>query len=138
MSAIAEAQNDLIDEFQLFDNWLDKYQYLIDLGRKLPEFPEEYKTDDYRLHGCQSQVWLRANENGAELEFAAISDSAIVSGLIAVLMRVYNGRTPQEILDTAPDFIDAIGLDAHLSPTRSNGLHAMIDAIKGHAARCAG
>ena len=138
MSAIAEAQNDLIDEFQMFDNWLDKYQYLIDLGRKLPDFPEECKTDEYRLHGCQSQVWLRANENGAELEFEAISDSAIVSGLIAVLMRVYSGRTPQDILDTAPDFIDAIGLDAHLSPTRSNGLHAMIDAIKGHAARCAG
>ena len=138
MSAIAAAQTDLIDEFQLFDNWLDKYQYLIDLGRKLPEFPEEYKTDEYRLHGCQSQVWLRADESNGELKFAAISDSAIVSGLIAVLMRVYSGRTPQDILDTAPDFIDAIGLDAHLSPTRSNGLHAMIDAIKGHAARCAG
>jgi len=138
MSAIAEAQTDLIEEFQLFDNWLDKYQYLIDLGRKLPEFPEEYKTDEYRLHGCQSQVWLRADEDGEQLVFTAISDSAIVSGLIAVLMRVYSDRTPQDILQTAPDFIDAIGLDAHLSPTRSNGLHAMIDAIKGHAARCAG
>jgi len=138
VSGIIDAQNDLIDEFQLFDNWLDKYQYLIDLGRKLPEFPDEYKTQEYRLHGCQSQVWLRATEDGDQLQFAAISDSAIVSGLIAVLMRVYSGRTPQDILGTAPDFIDAIGLDAHLSPTRSNGLHAMIDAIKGHAAQCAG
>lgn len=138
MTDIATAQAELIDEFAMFDNWLDKYQYLIDLGRKLPEFPAEYKTEDYRLHGCQSQVWLLATEEDGDLEFTAISDSAIVSGLIAVLMRVYNGRTPQDILATAPDFIDAIGLDAHLSPTRSNGLHAMIDAIKGHAARCAG
>ncbi len=138
MTGIATAQAELIDEFGLFDSWLDKYQYLIDLGRKLPDFPAEYKTDEYRLHGCQSQVWLRADEHADRLEFQAISDSAIVSGLIAVLMRVYNGRSPQEILATPPDFIDAIGLDAHLSPTRSNGLHAMIDAIKGHAARCAG
>lgn len=143
MTDIEQAQAELIDEFQLFDNWLDKYQYLIDLGRKLPEFPEQYKTEEYRLHGCQSQVWLRATETSPsgspqKLEFQAISDSAIVSGLIAVLMRVYNDRTPQEIIDTAPDFIGVIGLDEHLSPTRSNGLHAMIDAIRGHAARCAG
>ena len=138
MTGIDAAQADLIDEFELFDNWLDRYQYLIDLGRKLPEFPEEWKTEDYRLHGCQSQVWLRAEEKPGSLEFSAISDSAIVSGLIAVLMRVYSGRSPQEILAAEPDFIDAIGLDQHLSPTRSNGLHAMIDAIKGHAARCAG
>jgi len=138
MTDIAIAQEELIDEFQMFDNWLDKYQYLIDLGRKLPEFPDEYKSEQYRLHGCQSQVWLRASEEGGVLNFAAVSDSAIVSGLIAVLMRVYNGRAPQEILATAPTFIGEIGLDAHLSPTRSNGLHAMIDAIQGHAARCAG
>ncbi len=122
MTGIATAQAELIDEFGLFDSWLDKYQYLIDHGRKLPDFPAEYKTDEYRLHGCQSQVWLRADEHADRLEFQAISDSAIVSGLIAVLMRVYNGRSPQEILATPPD----------------NGLHAMIDAIKGHAARCAG
>jgi len=143
MTSIEQAQAELIDEFQLFDNWLDKYQYLIDLGRKLPDFPEQYKIEEFRLHGCQSQVWLRAIETSQPgsptvLEFEAISDSAIVSGLIAVLMRVYSGRTPQEIIDTAPDFIGAIGLDEHLSPTRSNGLHAMIDAIRGHAVRCAG
>ncbi len=135
---IAQAQEALVEEFQLFDNWLDRYEYLIDLGRKLPEFPPELKTEDYRLHGCQSQVWLKADEEEGALRFQAISDSAIVSGLIAVLLRVYSGRSPQEIIDTRPDFIDAIGLHEHLSPTRSNGLHAMIDAIRGHAARCAG
>jgi len=138
MSAIAAAQAELIDEFQLFDNWLDKYQYLIDLGRKLPEFPDAYRTEEYLLAGCQSQVWLHAAQENEQLHFQAISDSAIVSGLIAVLMRVYNDRRPTDILATPPDFIAAIGLDEHLSPTRSNGLQAMIDAIKGHAARCAG
>lgn len=138
MAGIEAAQNELIEEFGFFDNWMDKYQYLIDLGRKLPEFPDEYRDDEHKLRGCQSQVWLHATETEGRLHFAAISDSAIVSGLIAILMRVYSDRSPREILDTPPEFIDAIGLDAHLSPTRSNGLHAMIDAIKGHAARCAG
>lgn len=138
MTGIQESQAELIDEFSLFDNWMDRYQYLIDLGRKLPEFPEQYRTDEYRLQGCQSQVWLRAKPSPQKVEFQAISDSAIVSGLIALLMRVYSGRTPQEILDTPPEFIEAIGLDEHLSPTRSNGLHAMINAIKGYAAQCAG
>jgi cysteine desulfuration protein SufE len=135
---IQESQAELIEEFELFDNWLDRYQYLIDLGRKLPEFPDDWKTEESRLHGCQSQVWLRAETSNDLLSFRAISDSAIVSGLIAVLMRVYSGRTPAEILATHPDFIDAIGLHEHLSPTRSNGLHAMIEAIRRHATRCAG
>ena len=98
----------------------------------------EWKTDEYGVHGCQSQVWLRAERMGDRLEFQAISDSAIVSGLIAVLMRVYSGRTPEEILAVKPDFISAIGLHEHLSPTRSNGLQAMLDAIRGHARLCAG
>jgi cysteine desulfuration protein SufE len=137
---IGQAQTDLIDEFELFDSWLDRYQYLIDLGRKLPDFPAEWQTEEYKLHGCQSQVWLKAQEGDGKLSFCAISDSAIVSGLIAVLMRVYSDRTPSEILATPPDFIDAIGLHEHLSPTRSNGLHAMIDSIRRHAvtAQCAG
>jgi len=138
MNGIQQAQAELIDEFQLFDNWLDRYQYLIDLGRKLPEFPAESKTDANRLHGCQSQVWLTANAADGLLEFQAISDSAIVSGLIALLMRVYSGRAPADILATRPEFIDAIGLHEHLSPTRSNGLHAMLNAIQEHAVRCAG
>ncbi len=138
MTDISEAQEELIEEFELFDNWLDRYQYLIDLGRKLPEFPEDQKVEANRLHGCQSQVWLTAELRDAQLKFQAISDSAIVSGLIAILMRVYSGRAPADIIATEPDFIAAIGLHEHLSPTRSNGLRAMIDAIKGHAARCAG
>jgi cysteine desulfuration protein SufE len=137
---IGQAQADLIDEFELFDSWLDRYQYLIDLGRKLPEFPADWQIEEYKLHGCQSQVWLKAVEADGKLTFRAISDSAIVSGLIAVLMRVYSGRTASDILATPPDFIDAIGLHEHLSPTRSNGLHAMIDAIRRHAVavQCAG
>jgi len=138
MAGIQQDQAELIEEFQLFDNWLDRYQYLIDLGRKLPEFPPEFQTDEYLLHGCQSRVWIRALPENGLLKFQAISDSAIVSGLIALLMRIYSGRTPAEILATPPDFIDAIGLHEHLSPTRSNGLHAMIEAIREHATRCAG
>lgn len=138
MSTIEQAQLELVDEFRFFDNWMERYQYIIDLGKKLPSFPPEWQTENYRLRGCQSQVWLKAKQSKDRLDFQAISDSAIVSGLIAILMRVYSGRTPVEIVTTPPDFIDAIGLHEHLSPTRSNGLHAMIDAIKGHAAECAG
>ena len=138
MSTIEQTQLELVDEFRFFDNWMDRYQYIIDLGKKLPPFPPEWQTEDYRLHGCQSQVWLKADQSKDRLDFQAISDSAIVSGLIAILMRVYSGRAPVEIVATPPDFIDAIGLYEHLSPTRSNGLHAMIDAIKGHAAKCTG
>ena len=130
MSGIAEAQQELIEEFQLLDNWMDRYQYIIDLGRRLPEFPEQWRTEDYRLHGCQSQVWLKSERRDGRLHFAAISDSAIVSGLIALLMRVYNDREPSEIVATPPDFIAAVGLNEHLSPTRSNGLSAMIGAIR--------
>ena len=138
MNDIQQTQQELIDEFQLFDNWMDRYQYIIDLGRKLPPFPKQLMTEDYRLHGCQSQVWLKAERSGDKLDFQAISDSTIVSGLIAILMRVYSGRQPAEILDTPPDFVNTIGLHEHLSPTRSNGLRAMIDAIKGHAEACVG
>jgi cysteine desulfuration protein SufE len=138
MTSIELVQEELIEEFELFVNWLDRYQYLIDLGRKLPEFPAEQKIAANRLHGCQSQVWVTSELLGERLHFQAISDSAIVSGLIAVLMRVYSDRTPAEILATEPGFIAAIGLHEHLSPTRSNGLRAMIDAIKGQAAQCVG
>jgi cysteine desulfuration protein SufE len=130
MSEIQQAERDLIEEFQFFDNWMDRYQYIIDLGRKLPAFPEELKTEDYRLRGCQSQVWLKTSVSGERLHFQAISDSAIVSGLIAILKRVYDGRRAAEILATPPEFIKALGLDEHLSPTRSNGLRAMIEALR--------
>ena len=132
MSAEA-VQHELVDEFGFFDNWTDRYQYLIDLGRKLPAFPDHWRTEQYRLHGCQSQVWIHHERRGGLLHFDAISDSAIVSGLIAILLRVYSDRPPAEIVRTEPSFVAAIGLDAHLSPTRKNGLHAMLTAIRGRA-----
>ncbi len=134
MQTIADTQNDLISEFQFFDDWMDRYQYLIDLGRKLPEFKDEWRTEANRVQGCQSQVWLRMSGTAARLHFDAISDSSIVSGLIALLLRVYNDRSATEIMATQPEFIREIGLDSHLSATRSNGLHAMLKAIQKHAA----
>lgn len=134
MSEIAGAERELIEEFQFFDNWMDRYQYLIDLGRKLPPFPQDCCTEEYRLHGCQSQVWLKTEVQGERLAFLATSDSAIVCGLIGLLMRVYNGRPAAEIVASPPAFIKAIGLEEHLSPTRSNGLRAMVRAIHDAAA----
>lgn len=131
--SIAEEQAELIDEFGFFDDWMQRYEYLIDLGRRLPPFPEEYRRDEFKLKGCQSQVWLVGEKRDGRLVFHAISDAAIVSGIIAVLLRVYSDRTPAEIVATEPDFIAAIGLDAHLSPTRKNGLGAMLKAIRGRA-----
>lgn len=124
-----QAQQTLLEEFEFFDNWMDRYQYIIDLGKALPEYPEEWKSAEYKIEGCQSQVWIRPEAKGDIISFAAISDAAIVSGLIALLMRIYNGRTAAEILATPPDFLSALGLDKHLSPTRSNGLHAMLERI---------
>ena len=132
-SEVQTAQREIIEEFALFDDWMDRYQYLIDLGRRLPEFPEELKTDEHRIRGCQSQVWFVADEKDGRLEFRAISDAAIVSGLIALLLRLYSGRFPQDILDTPPDFVSALQLESHLSPTRSNGLSSMLQAIRGFA-----
>ena len=134
-SRIELAQQEIVEEFSFFDDWMDRYQYLIDLGRKLPEFPEPAKTEENRLHGCQSQVWLQVSGDASHLEFQATSDSAIVCGLIALVTRVYSGNSAREILDTDPYFIKEIGLASHLSPTRSNGLHAMLQTIKSHADR---
>ncbi len=134
MSEVQAAQQEIVDEFSIFDDWMDRYQYLIDLGRRLPEFPDELRVDENRIRGCQSQVWFIATRNGDRLEFQAISDAAIVSGLIALLLRIYSGRTPRDILDTPPDFVEALGLESHLSPTRSNGLASMLKAIRSFAA----
>ncbi len=131
--AIDAEQAELIDEFAFFDDWMQRYEYLIDLGRKLPPLDDAYKRDAFKLKGCQSQVWLAGEKRGDRLVFHAISDAAIVSGIIALLLRVYSNRTPSEIVATEPDFIPAIGLDAHLSPTRKNGLGAMLKAIKERA-----
>ena len=129
------AQEDIVRSFGLFPEWLDRYQYLIDLGRQLPELNEAEKTDDRLLPGCQSRVWLYLEGDRDEVRIRANSDAAIVSGLIALLIRVYSGCTARQILETEPTFIRDIGLADHLSPTRANGLHAMLRAIRGHAER---
>ncbi|MCW4151875.1 SufE family protein [Halomonas sp. 18H] len=124
-----QAQQELVEEFEMFDNWMDRYQYIIDLGKQLPAFPEEWKTEERKIQGCQSNVWMHHERDGEHLRFQAISDAAIVSGLIAVLMRIYNDRSPQDIRATSAHFLTDLGLDKHLSPTRSNGLHAMLERI---------
>jgi cysteine desulfuration protein SufE len=127
------AQSAIAEEFGYFSDWSERYQYLIDLGRKLPPFPEDLKTEEHRLLGCQSMVWIVADGDARRLDFRAISDSAIVSGLIFLALRVYSGRSAQEILATEPDYITDIGLAKHLSPTRSNGLAALLAFIQDRA-----
>ncbi|OOG57307.1 SufE family protein [Rhodanobacter sp. C03] len=131
----AQAQLDIAEEFAFFGDWTERYQYLIDLGKQLPAFPEAWKTEEHRVHGCQSMVWLVPSGDAAKMHFDAISDSAIVSGLIALVLRVYSDRSAQEIVATEPAFIATIGLAKHLSPTRSNGLAAMLAKLKGYAAQ---
>lgn len=130
-----ETQQEIISDFGLFENWLDKYQYLIDLGKTLEPMDESEKTDDILLHGCQSRVWLIIEGNADQLTIRANSDAAIVSGLIALLIKVYSGASAAQILATQPDFINAIGLQQHLSATRANGLHAMLQAIFSAASK---
>lgn len=131
--SIAQTQDELVEEFQFLDDWMDRYKHIIDLGRSLPNFPEDWMTDEFKVRGCQSQVWLVPEFKDGRLTFHAASDAAIVSGLIAILLKLYSNRTPREILDTPPSFIEGIGLDEHLSPSRSNGLHAMIETMFRHA-----
>jgi len=133
----AQAQAAIAEEFAFFGDWSERYQYLIDLGRKLPPFPDAWKTEEHRLHGCQSMVWIVPSGDAAKLEFAAVSDSAIVSGLVFLALRVYSGRPAAEILATEPDYIASIGLAKHLSPTRSNGLAALLAFIKDTARQAA-
>ena len=136
-STAAQAQAAIAEEFAFFGDGSERYQYLIDLGRKLPAFPEDWKTEEHRLQGCQSMVWIVPSGDAARLDFAAISDSAIVSGLVFLALRVYSGRPAAEILATEPDYISAIGLAKHLSPTRSNGLAALLAFIKDSARHAA-
>jgi cysteine desulfuration protein SufE len=132
----AEAQRAIVEEFAYFGDWSERYQYLIDLGKRLPPLPEEFKTEANRLQGCQSMVWIVVKGDADRLEFDAISDSSIVSGLVYLALRVYSGRGAAEILATTPDYIAEIGLSKHLSPTRSNGLAALLAFIQ-NAARAA-
>ena len=133
MNEVLEAQQELVEEFSFFDNWIDRYQYIIDLGRRLPEFPESDMTDANKIKGCQSQVWFVAHKDDDRLNFHAISDAAIVSGLIALLLRIYSGRRPEDILEAPADFVAELELEQHLSPTRSNGLSSMLQAIRAFA-----
>ncbi|HEY1135902.1 MAG TPA: SufE family protein [Xanthomonadaceae bacterium] len=131
-TAIA-AQDAIREEFAFFGDWSERYQYLIDLGRKLPPMDEALKVEEYRLHGCQSMVWIVASGDAAKLDFTAASDSAIVSGLVYLALRVYSGRSADEILATETTYIAEIGLAKHLSPTRSNGLTSLLAFIKARA-----
>ncbi|WP_049621535.1 SufE family protein [Frateuria defendens] len=130
-----QAQQEIAEEFAFFGDWTERYQYLIDLGKQLPPFPDAWKSEEHRVHGCQSMVWLVPSGDAARLHFDAASDSAIVSGLIALVLRVYSDRPAAEIVATEPAFIQAIGLAKHLSPTRSNGLAAMLARLRAYAAQ---
>jgi cysteine desulfuration protein SufE len=127
------AQQAIAEEFSFFGDWSERYQYLIDLGRKLPPFPDALRTEEHRIQGCQSQVWIVAEGNASKLEFQGASDSIIVSGLVYLALRVYSGRGAAEILATEPNYVEAIGLAKHLSPTRSNGLAAVLKFIQDSA-----
>ena len=130
---INEAQDEIIEEFGGFDDWMDKYQLLIDLGNEQAPLDEKYKTESNLIDGCQSRVWLQCDYVVGKLVFSAESDALIVKGIVALLIRVFSGHTPQEIIDAEVYFIDEIGLKDHLSPTRSNGLLAMMKQIKMYA-----
>ena len=133
MATIQEIQDEIIAEFSDFDDWLDRYQLLIDLGSEQEPLPDEYKTDNNLIEGCQSRVWLQADYVDGKVHFRAESDAMIVKGIVSLLIRVYSDRTPDEILNTEPRFVEAIGLKEHLSPTRSNGLLAIIRQMKLYA-----
>ena len=130
---IQQAEQQLIEEFSYFSDWMDKYSYIIELGKELPLIDPQYKTPQYLISGCQSQVWLHADFKDGKIIFTADSDAIITKGIVYLLIRILSNRTPQEILDAKLDFIDAIGLRSHLSPTRSNGLNSMLKQMKMYA-----
>ena len=130
---IQEIQDEIIDEFSMFDDWDERFQYVIDLGKSLPLIDEKYRTDDHTIKGCQSKVWLHAEEKNGRIVFTADSDAIITKGIIAILVRVFSGQQPAAILAADTKFIEEIGLKEHLSPTRANGLVSMIKQIKMYA-----
>ncbi|WP_323787605.1 SufE family protein [Psychroserpens sp.] len=130
---IAEIKNDIIEEFAMFEDWEERYQYMIDLGKTLPLIDEHYKTDDNIIKGCQSKVWVHADLKGDKIAFTADSDAIITKGIIAILIRVFSNQRPKDIIEADTDFIDQIGLKEHLSPTRANGLVSMIKQLKMYA-----
>lgn len=138
MSVLDSVEQEIVDDFGMFDTWEEKYQYIIELGQKLPPMDDRFKSDEYRIKGCQSSVWLHGQEREGRLYFSADSDSVFVKGEIALLMKVLSGRTPDEILNAGLGFIDAIGLRQHIAVTRANGLAAMIRQMKTYALAVSG
>jgi len=130
---IKEIQEEIIDEFGMFDDWMQRYEYIIEMGKSLPLIQEEHKTNDNLIRGCQSKVWLQSEYNDGKLDFTADSDAILTKGIIALLLRVYSNQKPKDILDSEPYFIDEIGLKEHLSPTRANGLTSMVKQLKLYA-----
>ena len=125
-----DIQEEIIDEFEMFDDWMQRYEHIIESGKTLPEIDEQYKSEDALIKGCQSKVWLHGEFKDGRLYFTADSDAILTKGIIALLLRVYSGQSPKDILDEEPFFIDEIGLKEHLSPTRANGLLSMVKQIK--------
>ncbi len=130
---IQEIQEEIVDEFAMFDEWMDKYEHIIELGKELPLIEEQYKTDENLIKGCQSRVWLHAEMQDNHIVFTADSDAIITKGIIALMIRTFSNQTPKDIAEANVDFIDKIGLKEHLSPTRSNGLLSMVKQIKMYA-----
>ncbi|MFT5217255.1 MAG: cysteine desulfuration protein SufE [Glaciecola sp.] len=130
---IKDIQEEIIEEFAMFDDWMQRYEYMIELGKSLPLIDEQYKTNDNLIKGCQSKVWVHGELNDDKIEFTADSDAIITKGIVAILIRVFSNQHPTAILETNTDFIDEIGLKEHLSPTRANGLVSMIKQIKMYA-----
>ena len=133
LMSIEDIQNEIIDEFSMFEDWEERYQYMIDLGKTLPLIEEQYKTEDNIIKGCQSKVWVHAEMNDDKVQFTADSDAIITKGIIAILIRVFSDQKPKDIIEANTDFIDEIGLKEHLSPTRANGLVSMIKQLKMYA-----
>jgi cysteine desulfuration protein SufE len=130
---IKEIQNEIVDEFSMFDDWMQRYEYIIELGKSLPLIDTQYKTEDNIIKGCQSKVWVHAEQHDDTIAFTADSDAILTKGIIAILIRAFSNQKAQDILDANTDFIDEIGLKEHLSPTRANGLVSMIKQIKMYA-----
>ena len=130
---IKEIQDEIVDEFSMFEDWMQRYEYIIELGKSLPLIEEKYKTEDNIIKGCQSKVWVHGEENNGNIVFTADSDAILTKGIIAILIRVFSNQKPEDILEANTDFIDEIGLKEHLSPTRANGLVSMIKQIKMYA-----
>lgn len=131
--SIKEIQDEIVDEFSMFDDWMQRYEYIIELGKSLPLIEEQYKTDDNIIQGCQSKVWVHAELEGDKVVFTADSDAILTKGIIAILIRVFSNQKASAILEANTDFIDEIGLKEHLSPTRANGLVSMIKKLKMYA-----